>query len=882
MGEGIEPAMHRLYAAADFAICRSGAGTTAELIRYCIPALLIPFPFAADDHQRINAEFLAKQIKGGKILLEEWAHPKGFPKRFQALIHDAPLLKNHFRAFSRKRGEGKRLRQQILNLKEYEMTYHFIGMGGIGMSALARILLERGAKVQGSDMKDSPLLQNLAKDGAPGSYRPCQGNPRTGKCRRLQYRHRGKQCRTAGSQKKHLCASSIALISCTFSIGSQKPLLVTGTHGKTTTSALLAAVLLEAGADPSFVVGGIVRSCNTNGRSGKGPYFASEADESDGSFLKTPAFGAIVTNFEKEHMNYWKTEERLKEGFRTFFNQADVSRTLVLVPRRSYARRINPKGVSYGFSHEADLSIQSYAARSRSPLRSSISRSLVQGDRTGSLRPPQCLEWLRRIRTRPLSGIEEAAIRRAFLSFAGASAKARKSGLSSRISKCSTIMAITRRKFAPRFKAMRDRFREKRLVAIVQPHRYSRIRDLIEEFASSFRKPTKSSSPIFTQQEKQRSKARPPRKSISSCRKARRACPLVSMTGSREGQPIFGMRRCRSRIRSRRYHRRRQKYSGETVRAVAEAHYRRSLWGNIRRTRDLTFVRPQYFPFSRSRHLQCEGVRLTKDGHWIFGDDALARLEKHETDSQRSAKLSGEILKNLLSCDVVVPVLHGPQGEDGMVQGLLDALDLPYVGCDYRAAAICMQKAWTKHVAVMNGVPTAPYVECSSVRLEKRKESIKEFASSQFDYPLWVKPVHLGSSIGVSRVLKKEFLDDAVELAFQYDHQILIEKEVDGRQIEFAVLGNDEIRVGAPGEILNHGQFYDFERKYGPQSFGTEDSCRSDRATSPDRQRSRLQHVCGLLLQRTRQSRFLPRSKRTLLAQRDQSASRIYKDQPVS
>ena len=90
-----------------------------------------------------------------------------------------------------------------------------------------------------------------------------------------------------------------------------KPILVTGTHGKTTTTALLASVLAEAGLDPSFVIGGIHRNWKTNGKSGKGDFFVAEADESDGSFFKTRAYGAIVTNLENDHIDYWKKPELL-------------------------------------------------------------------------------------------------------------------------------------------------------------------------------------------------------------------------------------------------------------------------------------------------------------------------------------------------------------------------------------------------------------------------------------------------------------------------------------------------------------------------------------------------------------------------------------------
>lgn len=702
------------------------------------------------------------------------------------------------------------------------MTYHFIGMGGIGMSALARILLERGAKVQGSDMKDSPLLQKLAKDGARVHIGHAKETLEQASVVVVSTDIGEDNVELQEARKKSLRQLHRSDLLHNL-IGSQKPLLVTGTHGKTTTSALLAAVLLEAGADPSFVVGGIVRSCNTNGRSGKGPYFALEADESDGSFLKTPAFGAIATNVEKEHMNYWKTEERLKEGFRAFFKQAMHPEHLFWCLDDPILAELNPKGVSYGFSPEADLSIQSYEASERGvrfDLRyRGVSYKAIELSLFGR---HNALNGSAVFGLALSLGIEEAAIRRAFISFAGAARRLEKVGCVQNIEVFDDY-GHHPTEIRSTLKAMREKIREKRLVAIVQPHRYSRIKDLIEEFPAATDEADEviltdiyaaGEAPIegatterLYQLLQQRRGAHAhwfPRQGLEQKVAEFLQCGDVAVAFG-AGDITAAARNIPAKLSERM-----PKLTIGVLFGGTSAEHAISLMSarNVIRSLDPDIYNVKTFG-------------LTKDGHWIFGEDALARLEKHERIPSDQPKLSGEILKKLLSCDAVVPVLHGPQGEDGMVQGLLDALDLPYVGCDYRAAAICMQKAWTKHVAVMNGVPTAPYVECSRSDWQKRKESIKEFASSQFDYPLWVKPVHLGSSIGVSRVLKKEFLDDAVELAFQYDHQILIEKEVDGRQIEFAVLGNDEIRVGAPGEILNHGQFYDFERKYGPQSLGT-------------------------------------------------------------
>ena len=130
---------------------------------------------------------------------------------------------------------------------------------------------------------------------------------------------------------------------------------VSGTHGKTTTSSLLASVFLQAERDPSFVLGGLLSSLNTNGRFGKSEYFIAEADESDGSFLKTNAFGAIVTNLEEEHLAYWKSPKRLKEAFKQFCSQ--VEGPLFWCRDDLGLLELQPRGTSYGFSKEANWQI---------------------------------------------------------------------------------------------------------------------------------------------------------------------------------------------------------------------------------------------------------------------------------------------------------------------------------------------------------------------------------------------------------------------------------------------------------------------------------------------------------------------------------------------
>ena len=160
----------------------------------------------------------------------------------------------------------------------------------------------------------------------------------------------------------------------------------------------------------------------------------------------------------------------------------------------------------------------------------------------------------------------------------------------------------------------------------------------------------------------------------------------------------------------------------------------------------------------------------------------------------------------LLDADAVFPALHGPFGEDGSVQGLLEWLDVPYVGSDVLAPAICMDKLTLKRLFANHGVPQVDFVavegadwwgECHRLGL-----------------PLWVKPSRLGSSVGITRVADLSELDQAVELALRHDPRVIVEASADGREVECSVLGNEDPEASLPGEIVAHSDWYDFAAKY--------------------------------------------------------------------
>ncbi len=160
----------------------------------------------------------------------------------------------------------------------------------------------------------------------------------------------------------------------------------------------------------------------------------------------------------------------------------------------------------------------------------------------------------------------------------------------------------------------------------------------------------------------------------------------------------------------------------------------------------------------------------------------------------------------LLGAEAVFPALHGAFGEDGSVQGLLEWLDVPYVGSDVLASAICMDKLTLKRLFAEHGVPQVEFAAVEGNDWWGRCE--------QLGLPLWVKPSRMGSSVGITRVETLDQLDAAVELALRHDPRVIVEASALGREIECSVLGNAEPEASLPGEIVSQGVWYDFEAKY--------------------------------------------------------------------
>ncbi len=227
-------------------------------------------------------------------------------------------------------------------------------------------------------------------------------------------------------------------------------------------------------------------------------------------------------------------------------------------------------------------------------------------------------------------------------------------------------------------------------------------------------------------------------------------------------------------------------------------------------------------------------IGITKEGKWIAFGDPIQALKSGVFEGNVHVALLGDPTQKALvnleafeqslsvkpiklqELDVVFPVLHGPYGEDGTLQGLLELAGIPYVGAGVLASAVGMDKPTMKAVFMAHGLPVVKHIVIKRKHWERDPYPIVEQIESEIGYPCFVKPANLGSSVGVSKAKNRAELEKALNLAARYDRKMLVEVAVDAREIECSVLGNDDPIASVLGEVVPHREFYDYKAKYIP------------------------------------------------------------------
>ncbi|MCY3975296.1 MAG: UDP-N-acetylmuramate--L-alanine ligase [Simkaniaceae bacterium] len=361
-----------------------------------------------------------------------------------------------------------------------ESKTHFIGIGGIGMSALARILLDRGESVSGSDRLPSPLVRELEREGAifyeekglfPKGTRVVYGSA-------IGPEHPERVLAVRSSVETIHRSTLLKRL-----VRGKRAIYISGMHGKTSLSSLLTWVLIHAGADPSYAIGGIPFNTGRNGRSGGGGLFVAEADESDGSFLGYEKGIAVVTGIDEEHLDFWKNGERIRTGFRQFASRMEK---VFYCAEGGELTSLLGKGESYGIAQGVD-----FCLRDVEEGKEGLTFSIVgKGRECRSLFLPligrkqavnACAVWA----VASYLNISPGEIREAFATFSGVKRRMEKRGEFGGVTLYEDY-AHHPNEISATLASLKRVIGEKRLTVIFQPHRFSRTEELFTSFTTAF------------------------------------------------------------------------------------------------------------------------------------------------------------------------------------------------------------------------------------------------------------------------------------------------------------------------------------------------------------------------------------------------------------
>jgi UDP-N-acetylmuramate--L-alanine ligase len=667
-------------------------------------------------------------------------------------------------------------------------SFFLVGIGGAGMSALARMLLRRGYKVAGSDAVTGPVLDQLRLEGAECRVGHCKEAISEGQALvvsdAIDLRQSPEVLRSV-ELGNPIVRRSQAL---GWLLRTYKVIAVTGTHGKSTTTALLGAGLEAAGLDPLVVVGAAVPLWNGPVREGSGQYAVVEACEAYDSFHDLEPHSVVLTNLELDHVDFHKSYERLRESVVRFVDKIPPEGWLIYCSEDRGACEVaelsSVRAVPYGASDEwqrqmANILGVDFSQLPPFPLASELAlpgkHNLLNaaGALTAAATVQADLELV------------ELALRR----FGGVERRLQ-------VIQEEPIVIIDDyahhpSEIAASLSAIRERFfsnsdRVGRLIVVYQPHLYSRTAGQYQEFASAL----DLADHIFLTDIYPAREA--PMPGVSSALIAELSEKAVSYIPNRHLLP----REVASIARP-----------GDVVVGMGAGtigEFAGDFALESKRSLDLkSGSRPLkvvilYGGDSAEREVSLHSGLAAKRALDSLGYDAfLLDVSEHLLKGKGFESLTGP-----LRPDVAFLALHGTRGEDGAIQGLLELLHIPYTGAGILCSATCMDKAATKVVLEGHGIKTP-----RGVTLASPHDAVP------FPAPVIVKPNSQGSTVGLSFVSSDSDLREAIAKAFQYDDRVLVEEWIVGVEISTPVLSG---RALTPVEIVPASGMYNFAGKYVP------------------------------------------------------------------
>ena len=382
-----------------------------------------------------------------------------------------------------------------INIASNEVI-HFIGIGGIGMSGLAQIMNNMGFTIQGSDLSRNKNTERLIKSGMKVYFGHHQKNLKKATMIVISsaIKKNNKELKAAKLkklpvfQRGEMLANIVAL---------KKNIVVAGSHGKTTTTSLVANILVEAGLDPTVINGGVINSLKNNAQLGKGEWAVIESDESDGSFLKLPITYSIVTNIDKEHLDYYGSFERLKKSFRSFIDKTpSFGKSLICIDENNLKSLLSKcktnNFFTYGFEKNSNYQITNVKREinySIFDLRLKFTGNKIykiKNIKVNLIGDHNISNATAAIAIALNLGIQISKIKQALKKFLG---------IQRRFTK---VFSIKKREFYDDYahhpteiraviKGARQVYKDRKIICVFQPHRYSRVKFLKNEFALSFR-----------------------------------------------------------------------------------------------------------------------------------------------------------------------------------------------------------------------------------------------------------------------------------------------------------------------------------------------------------------------------------------------------------
>ncbi len=685
-------------------------------------------------------------------------------------------------------------------------NFHLIGIGGIGMSALAHLLLAQKYTVSGSDPSQSDILVGLSAKGASifeGHHAQNIEAKETTVVYSTAIAETNPEIVQARSLGCNLWHRSDLLAHL---MHPYQSIAITGTHGKTTTSALVSHVLMVANQSPSFMIGGLLRPQNINGLAGDGKYFVAEADESDKSFLKYFPHYSIITNVEADHLDHYRDLEEIKDSFKQFITQVKTS--LVWCYDCKTLQEISPKGISYGFHEKADIRI---TRAEQKGFKCSFDLCILGKDYLNIELPMigkhNVLNGAAVFGLALKIGIDEAFIRQGLASFSGVKRRAEKIGEHHNI-QIFDDYAHHPTELRCMLKSFKEAFPKRRVIALFQPHRYSRLLPFQEEFAHSFEDADEvwltdvyaagetfsgefSIKNLACQVEKA-SKTKThyvaKKELLNFFSKEIRPFDVLITVGAGD-ITSFGKEALKE-----------LQAKGSTLKlamicgSISYEHYV-SLFSS-------RFIIENY----NADFMELKIFRILPTGQWTICDKQLNSIQNLTMI---------EVVQELQECDVVLPVLHGRCGEDGMIQGFLTALQVAYCGTSYSQSALNMNKIWMKLFVEQLKIPVPKGLDFSKEEWLSDLPNCLTEIEKKLPFPIVVKPASSGSTLGVSFVNNKVDLIKAIEDVFAMDTQVVIEEQIFGKDLEVSCFETEEgLVITHPGEVRSDVREYNYVAKY--------------------------------------------------------------------